>query len=138
IDIRLAANLESAEIGDAGNLAHDVLHLVGLLFEDLEIAAKEFDGKFTLDAADGFFDVVGDGLREVPVDAGNLTESFVHGFDELLLRAELGAPFGTVQQVDEEFRVVETASVAAVIGPADLRSEERRVGKACSSPSSRS
>src|ERR1039458_10178652 len=120
IDIRLAANLESAEIGDAGNLTHDVLHLVGLLFEDLEIAAKEFDGKFTLDAADGFLHVVGDGLREVPVDAGNLAESFVHGIDELLFRAELGAPFGTVQQVDKDFCVVETAGVAAVVGPADL------------------
>ena len=59
-------------------------------------------------------------MGEVPVDAGNLAESFVHGIDELLFRVELGAPLGAVQKVDKEFCVVETAGVAAVVGAADL------------------
>ncbi len=72
IHVRLAAHLEGAEIGDAGNLAHHVLHLVGFRFERLQVAAEQLDRQFAFDAADGFFDVVGNRLRKIPVDAGNL------------------------------------------------------------------
>ncbi len=40
IHIGLAAHLECAEIGDAGNLAHHVLHLVGFLLERLQVACR--------------------------------------------------------------------------------------------------
>src|SRR4029077_12329325 len=120
IDVRLSADLESAKIGNAGNLAHNILHFGRFLLQRLEIAAKEFDGEFTLNAADGFLHVVGDRLREIPVNAGNLAEGLIHGVDQLFFRVELDAPLGPGQEVDEEFCVVETARIAAVVGPADL------------------
>ncbi len=73
IHIWLAATWKSAEVGDAGNSAHHVLHLVGLGFERFSGRAEQFDGQFAFDAADRFFDVVGDGLRKIPVDAGDLS-----------------------------------------------------------------
>ena len=121
IHVGLAADLEGAEVGDAGDLAHYVLNFVGFGFESLQVGAEEFDGEFTFHAADGFFHVVGNGLGEIPVDAGKLLELFVHGGDEFVfLAVELAAPFFAGVQVDEKFGVVETAGVAAVVGAADL------------------
>ena len=41
VHIRLAAHLECAQIGDAGNLRHHILNFVGLRFECLQIGAEE-------------------------------------------------------------------------------------------------
>ena len=40
VHVGLATNLECSEIGDAGNLAHHALHLVGFLLERLQVAAE--------------------------------------------------------------------------------------------------
>ena len=40
VHIGLAAHLKCAEIGDAGNLAHHALHLVGFGFERLQVAFR--------------------------------------------------------------------------------------------------
>ncbi len=74
VDVGLAADLKRAQIGHAGNLAHHALHLVGFCFESFQIAAEQLDRQFAFHAADGFFHVVGDGLREIPVHAGKLLQ----------------------------------------------------------------
>ena len=77
----------------APNLAHDGDDLVALLFEGLEVVAIDLDGEFALDAADSLFDVVGDGLGEVPDDAGDLIQLALHGGNQLvLILLEDGAP----------------------------------------------
>ena len=59
----------------------------------LQIVAIDLDGQLALDAADGFFHVVGDGLREIPERAGDLAERAIHGGDQrFLVLAEDGAP----------------------------------------------
>ena len=41
IHVRLAAHLKRAQIGDAGNPAHDGLNLVGLLLQNLQVGARK-------------------------------------------------------------------------------------------------
>ena len=50
---------------------HDVDDLVASFFQQLQIIAVELYGQLAFDAADGFFHVVFDGLREIPDHAGN-------------------------------------------------------------------
>ncbi len=101
--------------------AHDGDDLVALLFEGLEVVAVDLDGEFAFDAADGLFDVVGDGLGEVPDDAGDLFQFAVHGGDEfVLVLVEDGAPLFLGLEVDEVFGVEEAGGVGAVVGAAGL------------------
>ncbi len=120
IDVGLATHLKGAEVGDSGDLAHHVLHLFSFLLQGLEIAAEELDGQFAFDSADRFFHVVGNGLGEIPVHAGKLAKRLVHGGDQVIFGGKLLAPLGARQEVDKKFRVVETAGIAAVVGPANL------------------
>ena len=107
--------------GDARDTAHDGLHLIRFLLEGFEITAKELDRQLALHAADGFFDVVGNRLREIPIDSGELLKLLVHGGDQFVFLAmEFRAPLLARQKINEEFGVVETAGVAAVVGAADL------------------
>ena len=101
-----------------------------LASSSLQIGAEEFDRQFSLDAADGFFHVVGDGLRKIPVHAGKLVQLGVHGGDQFVFGLELRAPLGAGQQVDEEFRVVEAAGVAAIVGTSNLADHLLDFGKA--------
>ena len=71
IQIGLAEDAEEAEIFNAGDAAHYVDDFVAFFFEDLQIVAVEFYGQLAFYAADGFFHVVRDGLREIPEDAGH-------------------------------------------------------------------
>ena len=101
------------------------MHLIGLLLEGLEITAKELDRQLALYAADGFLDVVGDRLREIPIDTWELLKLLVHGGDQVVFLAmEFRAPFLARQKIDEEFGVVETAGVAAVVGASDLTDDQ--------------
>ena len=128
IDVGLAADLEGAKVGDARNLAHHALDLVGFFFESLQVAAEQLDRELALDAADGFFHVVGNRLREIPVDAGELCELLIHGGDQFVLLAmKLEAPLFAGPQVDEKFGVVKAAGVAAIVGTADLADDLRRL-----------
>ena len=96
VEIGLADDAEEAEVGDAVDVTHDVDDLIALFFEGLEVGAVELDGELALDAADGLLDVVGDGLREVPDDAGSLLQLAVHGGDEfVLVLVEDGTPLSS-------------------------------------------
>ena len=106
------------------------MNLVGFSFESFQVSAKELDRKFALDAADRFLDVVGNRLGEIPVHAGKLVQLGVHGGDEVVFGLELGAPLGSGPQIHEEFRVVEAAGVAAIIGAAHLADDLLDLGKA--------
>ena len=92
--------------------------------------SEEFDREFAFDAADGFLDVVGNGLGEIPVDAGELLELLVHGGDQVIFVAvEFAAPLLARMKIDEEFGVVEAAGIAAVVGAADLADDLRDLGE---------
>ena len=129
IHVRLAAYLERAQIGDAGNLAHHVLNLVGFGFEHFQVGAKKLDRQFAFHAADRFFDVVGNRLGKIPVHAGKFVQLLVHGGDEVVLGLELRAPLGTGQEIHKEFRVVEAAGIAAIIGASHLAHDLLDLGK---------
>ena len=73
------------------------------------------------DAADRFFHVVGDRLREIPEHARNLLQLAVHGGDQLFfVLMEDRPPLLLRLQIDEVFGVEEAGRVGAVVGPADL------------------
>src|SRR5579872_445044 len=130
IHIRLATYLKRAEVGNSRNTAHDPLNLVRLLLQRFQIAPEQFDRKFTLHAADGFFNVVRNRLREIPIDAGKLLKLPVHRGDELILVAlELRPPLLARKKVNEELGVVEAAGVAAIVGASDLAHDLSDLGK---------
>ena len=131
VEVGLADDVEDAEVGDAGNGAHDVDDLIAFGLEGAEVVAVEFDGEFALDPGDGFFDVVGDGLRKVPDDAGGLFEFAIHGGDEgFLVFVEGGAPLAFGFEVDEVFGVEEAGGVGAVVGAAGLGDDLGDLGEA--------
>ena len=110
--------------------AHDADDLVALFLQRLQIVAEDLDGQLAFHAADGFFHVVGDGLREIPDHAGNLLELAVHGRDQLfLVLVKHRPPFFLGLQIDEIFGVEEAGGIGAVVGPAHLAGALRNFGK---------
>ena len=115
---------------DALDLAHDGDDLVALFFQGPQIVAVDLDGELAFDAADGLFHVVGDGLGEVPDDAGDLFEFAIHGGDQLVLvLVEDGAPLLLGLEVDEVLGVEEAGGVGAVVGAAGLADDLGDLGK---------
>ncbi len=55
VHIRLTAYLKRSQVCDPGNLAHDILHLDGFLFQHLQIGAKKLDCQLALYTTDCFF-----------------------------------------------------------------------------------
>ena len=101
-----------------------------LCFEGLQVVAVDLDGELAFDAADGFFHVVGDGLGEVPADAGNFFELAVHGGDEFFfILVEDGAPLFFGFEVDEVFGVEEAGGICSVVGPAGLADDLGDLGE---------
>ena len=89
---------------------------VALFFERPQIIAIDLDGEFALDAADGLFNIVRDGLGEVPEDAGHLFELAVHGRDEFVfILLEDGAPFLFGLEVDKVFGVEKARSIGSIV-----------------------
>ncbi len=106
---------------NAPDLAHDLDDLAGLLLENFEVVAIDLRGELAFDAADGFLHVVGDGLGEIPDDAGDFLQLTVHGRDEFVfILVKRGAPLFLGLQVDEVFGIEETGGVGAVVGASHL------------------
>ena len=113
-------------------MPHHVDDFVALLLERLQIGAVDLDRQFALDAADGFFHVVGDGLREIPEHAGNLFQFAVHGRDQLLfVLLEHRPPLLLGLQIDEVFGIEEAGGIGAIVGTAHLRDHLRDLRKSC-------
>ena len=72
IQIRLADDAEDSQVLDSLHGLHLRLNLFGLLLQCAKVVAVELDRQFALDAGDGFFHVVGNGLRVIPDHAGKL------------------------------------------------------------------
>jgi len=116
----VSADLECSEVGDARDLRHQVLHLVGFLLQRLQVRAKELDCQLALDATDRLFHVVRDRLREIPVHTRELAQLGVHRGNEIVFRLELRAPFGMRQQINKKLGIVEATGVTAVVRAALL------------------
>jgi hypothetical protein len=79
VEIWLSDDTKEAEVLHAANTAHDADYMIPKIFEGLKVLTIDFDRELSFDTTDGFLDVVGDRLREVPDDARNLRELTVHG-----------------------------------------------------------
>ncbi len=85
-EVRLAANVEHADIFDALDLLQLSFGFGGQDFEPIEVGTDDFDRVVPLDAGEGFHHVVPDVLREIPVDPGEPRFQFlVHRVDQLFL-----------------------------------------------------
>jgi hypothetical protein len=62
----LAGNPENSQVGDPLHATHDFGDLLGLILENVQVFAVNLGGKLSLDSADRFFHVVGDGLGKAP------------------------------------------------------------------------
>ena len=130
VEVGLADDAEEAEVLDALDLTHDGDDLVSLGFQCAQVVAVDFNGELAFDTADGLFDVVGDGLREVPADAWNLAEFGVHGGDQLfLVFSEDGTPLVLGLEIDEVFGVEEAGGICAVVGPPGLADDLGDLGE---------
>ena len=70
------------------------------------------------------------GCEKFQSTPGNCCSFLIHGGDQfVLLAVEFGAPFFARTKIDEEFGVVETAGVAAVVGASDLADDLLDFGK---------
>ena len=130
VHVRLAAHLERAEIGDAGNLAHDVLHLVGFCFERFQDRVpKSLTASSPLTPLTASSTLSEMGWEKFQSTPGNLLRSLSMAAISSFFCRELGAPLRTRQQIDKEFGVVEAAGIAAVVGTSDLADDLRDFGK---------
>ena len=71
VKIWLADHAKEAKIGHPADIGHDADDLIALVLELAKIRAVDLHGKFALHTGDRLVDVVGDGLREVPIHARN-------------------------------------------------------------------
>ena len=91
--VGLAKLSDNAQVFDALNRSHHLCDSIGGGFQVLEIVSKQLDRVLTLDARHRLFDVVLDGLREVVIDAWNLTQfglDLAHEFRLSRCRAAIG------------------------------------------------
>ena len=110
-----------SQILNALDRAHHVDDLVALFFQRLQIVAVNLDGQLAFHAADRFFHVVRDRLREIPDHAGNLFELAIHGRDQLFfVLVKNRPPFFFRLQIDEIFGIEEAGGVGSVVGTAHL------------------
>ena len=132
IKVRLPGNIEDAEVRDAGHVAHNAGDLVGLILENMQVAAIDLGRKLALDSADSLFHVVFDGLREAPDDAREISasSSSVHGGDQVVLvLVKDRPPLFLRLQTHEVFGVEKSRMVGAVIRTAGLAGAVGRFGK---------
>ena len=111
VEVGLADDAENAEILHTANLAHD----------PHDVVPVDLNRQLALDATDGFLHVVGDGLRKIPDDSGDLIRLLAQSRDQLLLvLVEDGPPLLLRPQVDEVLGVEEAGVVGAIIRPSHL------------------
>ncbi len=113
--------MEEPEVRDAGDRAHHLHDLIALRLKRLQVGAIQLHRQLTLHAAHRLFDVVRDGLREVPDHAGHLLQLTVHCADEfILVLVKDGTPLVLGLEVDEVLGIEEAGGVGAVVRAANL------------------
>ena len=132
VQIGLAEDTKESQVFDALNSAHDIHHLVGLVFEQLQIVAIKFHGQLAFHAAHGLLHVVGDRLREIPDHARQLLEFAIHGADQFLfVLVKNRTPVLLLLQMNEVFGIEKAGGVGAVVGTAHLAGGVQHFGKRC-------
>ncbi len=130
VQVRLADDAEQAQTLDAADLAHRRHNLVALLLQQRQIGAVNLDRQLALHAADGFFHVVGNRLREIPGDSGKLLGFLAQRFDQLVfVLMKQRTPLVFRLQIDKIFGVEEARGIGAVVGPAHLAHHLRHFRK---------
>jgi hypothetical protein len=117
----LADDPEDAEVLHARNGSHGGYDLIRLGFQRLKIVTIDFYRQRPFYAADRFFQIVGNRLREAPEHSRNLFQLAVHGRDQaFLVLVENRTPLFLGQKIDEEFRIEEAGRICAVVRAPDL------------------
>ena len=81
----LAQFTHHGDLGNAGNLVEDVLHLSGLLLQRLQVLAENLHGQSALESGFGLIYGVFGGLRVVENHTGKRGELLLYGLDQLRL-----------------------------------------------------
>ena len=128
--VRLPEHPEDSQIRDSGDLAHDVHGLLGFFLKNVQVVAVDLGGKLPLDAADRFFHVVGDRLREAPDHSGQLVQLFVHGGDDfVLVLVKAGPPLLLGLQIGEVLGIEEAGGIGSVVRTPGLAGALGHFGK---------
>ena len=107
-----------------GMRSHDGDDFFALLLESPQVVAVDLERQLTFGAGDRLSDVVFDRLREVPGGARQLFHLAIHGGDQfVLVLVKDRPPLRLRLEIDEVFRVPESAGVGSVIGTSDLRDD---------------
>src|SRR6185312_16818154 len=99
-------------------MREDVSRLLGLLFQCLQIAAKNFDRQETLQSGFGFVYSILSGLGVVENDARERRELALKGINQFRFRVNIVMPGGVIigPQPDIKLVVEESGWVGPVVG----------------------
>lgn len=115
VEVRLAHQMEDAEVGDARDLGHFRHDLRREFLQRLEICADDLDRVGALHTRQRLFDVVLDVLGEIESDPGQFfPEVLLQIFRQLLL-GEIRRPLLERFQGREQFDIGERRGIAAVV-----------------------
>src|ERR1022692_515140 len=128
--VGLAGNSKNTQVGDSPDRAHNVDDLFGFVLKNPQILAIDLGGKLSLDPADGFLHVVGDGLGEAPDHARQLRQLAVHGRDDcIFVLVKCRAPLLLGLQIGEILRIKKAGSVGSVVRTPSLTGALAHLGK---------
>src|SRR5262249_46522492 len=120
VQIRLPEDWKNSEIGNAFDLSHLTHDLTGDAFQHAQVAPDDLDRVGSLDARKLLLDVVLDILREIEADPHKLVRKLgLQLLDEVFF-GQSGWPLFERLERREQFQIVESSRVAAVIRPAML------------------
>ena len=132
VQVRLTGNLEHSQVRDAPDVAHNAGDLVGLILEQMQIAAVDLGGKLALDSADCLLHVVFDRLREAPDHAREFfsrAASFMAAIRFVFVLVKDRAPLLLRLQTHEVFGIEKSGVVGPVIRTAGLTGALGHFGK---------
>src|SRR5262249_28085393 len=120
VQIRLTEDRKQPEIGNAFDLSHLTHNLTGDPFQHAQIAPDDLDRVSSLDARKLLLDVVLDILREIEADPHKLVRKLRLQLFREVFFGQSSSPLFEWLERREEFQIVESGRVAAVIRPAVL------------------
>src|SRR5262249_32960157 len=121
VQIGLPEDRKEAEIGNAFDLSHLTHNLTGDPFQHAQIAPDDLDRVGSLDARKLLLDVVLNILREIQADPHKFVRKLRLQLFREVFFGQSGRPLFEWLERREQFQIVESGRVAAVVGPAMLR-----------------
>ena len=121
IQIRLSDHPEQAQVLDSWDRTHDVDDLLRGRLQGSQVGSEKLQCEFSFYAAYRFLHVVGDRLRKIPEDAGNLVQLPLHcAYKCFFVLVKNRAPLLLGFQIHEKLGVKEAGCVRAIVRPSHL------------------